>query len=212
MIPSLQEVPLPVVFLQSFPVESPGAHPVGSDLFPQTRSPGSVGEDGVRSHHVDPDVHPGQLQAGDSCQLVGGRLGGAVGAKAGAGSEDVLGGDQDHVSAGALEAKVPGRLREQVERPLDVYSLRFAKLPAVHLGEGTGDGDAGIDDDEVDASPLENDGVEGFGDGSGTGDVQWDGRHAVGEPAVELRGQTLQPVAGGDRSRPRGSPPPAGRG
>ena len=100
----LEQVAVLIVGLEPGLIQAPGLHALGAHLGPQAGAAGAAGEHRVGRHHVHPHVVGGQLQAGDARQLVGRRLGGAVGAEVGPGAEHVLGRDQHDVAAGAPAA------------------------------------------------------------------------------------------------------------
>src|SRR5438034_3125455 len=128
----LQEVPIPVVFLEPFLVGPAPAHAFGTDLGPETGAALSLRENGVGGDHVDAYSEGRELERGHARKLMGGGLRCAVGAEARAWGENVLGGDEDDVAAAALTLEPFRRFAQEKERSLEVDRLEPPELLEVH--------------------------------------------------------------------------------
>ena len=128
-------------------------------------------EDGVGMEHVDADSELGELEGGDAGELGDARFGHGVGGSARSGSGEVAASDDDDARLlVALLEGGDGVFEEALgggEVDLDV------KVPRVGFGVDVFAGfeDAGVGDDDVEASVLGDDFVDGSLEGGVVGDI-----------------------------------------
>jgi hypothetical protein len=107
------------------------------------------------------------------------RLGRAVSAEPGAGTGNVLRGDDDDVTAGALEDEVTGDFAERQESTFDVHFFELAKSVEIYIFQICNKRDAGIDNQDINATPGSNDTFKASDHRFFVGDIDCNAHHTV---------------------------------
>ena len=187
-----QQVPVLIILLQTFFIQSPRFHTVRPHFSPKPRFILSLGENAVRRYHIDADPVLRQLQTRDTTQLVTRRFGCTVGAKSRAWAGDVLRGYDNDIASRALQDKVVRDFTERQQSTLHVDSLEFLKGIEVNIFQEPDQRNTRVHDHNIDPAPGENDLFKALDDGLFVSHINRDSHHAFAGYLFQVRRETIK--------------------